>query len=47
MHAQNKNPELMLKQQAPYLLEILAVTPEMSAIVIQLCKIGERGWYDG
>lgn len=46
MHAQSTNPELMLKHEAPCLLETLGMTSEMNAIVIHLCKIGERGWYE-
>lgn len=41
MCAQSRDPELRLKLQAPCLLEILGVTPEMNAIVIHLYKIGE------
>lgn len=46
MHAQSRELELRLKLQARSLLEILGVTPEMNAIVIHLCKIGERVCYE-
>lgn len=46
MCTQSRDPELRLKLQAPCLLEILGVTPEMNAIVIHLFKIGERVCYE-